>query len=411
MTRNATPLTKAGGPMRILLVDNAHMYRTPDGRLFTPSIYDATFFSRYLDVFDEVCFLAKTKHVAVIDEKRFIHVDIERLRIVELPWYQGLRQMLGVLPHLFKAYRLAGLDCDAMIYRVCQIESFLSFLLRRSRVPFVLEVVNDPATFTTLPKPLLQFNIWMLRRMLHRCAGASFVTARVLQEKYLPGAKTRDVGFFQSHYSSVEIRAENYRGPRQFPQSLKRLRIVHVANSIADDIKGHTTLLRAVSLMAAQGRFVSVRFIGDGPFVPALKTLARETLGIEENVEFVGRVHDRSKLFEMLLDADIFVYPTQLEGLPRSLIEAMAVGLPALSTPIAGIPELLKREYLFEPGDHEAFARKLMALMENPQEMESMSRENLAVARHYENTALNARRRRFYEQTRSAAESWPSKAS
>ena len=57
------------------------------------------------------------------------------------------------------------------------------------------------------------------------------------------------------------------------------------------------------------------------------------------------------------------MFPTQAEGLPRGILEAMAVGMPVLSTPVGGIPEIIEKDYLFSPFDAEAFANKICYLM------------------------------------------------
>jgi glycosyltransferase involved in cell wall biosynthesis len=381
--------------MRLLLVDNAHIYKTPDGKLYAPSIYNDDFFKRYLSVFEEVHFLAKTKHVDTIDPDRFIELTASGLKVIELPWYQGVLEMSSVFRGLMHVYRSAGDTCECAIFRVCQMESYFSFLIRQNRSPFFLEVVNDPDTFTDLPRFMQLVNKFMLRIMLKTARGASFVTERILQNKYLPA--TRSADFLEAHYSSVELPKSVFGKPKQYSrESCGRMTLVHVANSIMDDTKGHIALLKAVKHVRDSGYFLKLVLIGDGPFAEDLRLLATETLGIEKSVDFIGRLHDRRELFERLYTADMFVYPTRLEGLPRSLIEAMAAGLPCLSTPIAGIPELLRSEYLFAPTDYEGFALKIIALIERPEELQRMSQENLDMARKYEADILNARRRTFY---------------
>lgn len=388
--------------MRLLLVDNAHIYKTPDGRLYAPSIYNDDFFKRYLSVFEEVHFLAKTKYVDTIDPDRFIGLTASGLKVIELPWYQGLFEMISVFWGLMRVYRSAGDACECAIFRVCQMESYFSFLIRRNRSPFFLEVVNDPDTFTDLPKLMQLVNKFMLRVMLNSARGASFVTERILQKKYLPAAPRPE--FLEAYYSSVELPKNMFGKPKQYSrESCKRMTLVHVANSIMDDTKGHVALLKAVKYVRESGCFLKLVLIGDGPFVEKLRLLVTETLRIEQSVEFIGRLHDRRELFARLYAADMFVYPTRLEGLPRSLIEAMAAGLPCLSTPIAGIPELLRGEYLFSPTDYEGFALKIIALIGRPEELERMSQENLDMAYKYEADILNARRRDFYSGVRKIA--------
>lgn len=397
--------------MKILLVDNAHIFKMPDGRMFTPSIYGDSFFLRYLDVFDEVCFLAKTKHVEYLDETQFVQIHLEghRFSLIELPWYQGLLDMTRKLFGLVLAYRNAGKDCDCVIYRVCQIESYFSFFLKKARIPVYLEVVNDPATFISMPRLFRLINAAVLKLMLRQAQGASFVTNRILQEKYLP--KNRSDYFIEGSYSSVELPHELFGVEKNFEDIECRIfKIVHVANFIADDTKGHVALLKTMRLLTDRRTPVRLHIIGDGPYVPQLKRIAAE-LGVTASVDFVGRFHDRAALLRRLAECDLFLYPTELEGLPRALIESMAVGLPCLSTPIAGIPELLDDCYLFSPDDHCAFADKICELIGDPAELEQMSRINISVARRYEASLLRQKRRDFYSKIRLFLEQRHSKGS
>ena len=100
---------------------------------------------------------------------------------------------------------------------------------------------------------------------------------------------------------------------------------------------------------------------------------------------------------ERLKKADIFVFPTQAEGLPRGILEAMAGGMPVLSTPVGGIPEVLEKRYMFDPLDAEAFANAVYRLMDDPSELNKMSRHNFSVAENYKNTILQERREQFYK--------------
>ena len=82
----------------------------------------------------------------------------------------------------------------------------------------------------------------------------------------------------------------------------------------------------------------------------------------------------------------------------------MAVGLPCLSTMIAGIPELLENKYLFSPNDSEGFAIEIMRLFDNPLELESMSEKNNKIAQKYVKEKLYTRRTNFYFKLRALAE-------
>jgi len=82
----------------------------------------------------------------------------------------------------------------------------------------------------------------------------------------------------------------------------------------------------------------------------------------------------------------------------------MAVGLPCLSTPVNGIPELLESEFLFDPFDVNGFVEKLISLKKNPDKLNRMSEININVAKKYEVTVLQKRRRAFYLKLRCCVE-------
>ena len=102
--------------------------------------------------------------------------------------------------------------------------------------------------------------------------------------------------------------------------------------------KGHATLLHAVRLMADRGLDVQVDFVGDGPFEQRLRRLA-EDLGVDRRVSFLGQLPP-DDVAKRLCEADVFCLPSYSEGLPVSIMEAMATGVPVVTTNIAGIPEL-----------------------------------------------------------------------
>ncbi len=103
--------------------------------------------------------------------------------------------------------------------------------------------------------------------------------------------------------------------------------------------KGHTVLLEAVAQLRRQGFHTTVRVIGIGPFRDDLEKAASR-LGIADAIEFTGALPP-SEVAAQLRQADVFCLPTFAEGLPVSIMEAMAIGVPVVTTYISGIPELV----------------------------------------------------------------------
>lgn len=273
-------------------------------------------------------------------------------------------------------------------------------MLGEGKLPYVVEVVNDPESF---PGGLVRdFSVRMVRKMTARAQGASYVTERFLQEKYPSRRRLGDESGFESFYSSIDLDERTVRSePRGFDRS-GPLRVVHVANAINDDTKGLSTLLKAAAKTVEGGLDVRLTCVGDGAALDDYKRMAEE-LGIKDRVQFVGRLTGQKAIFEVLDRNDMLVLPTRMEGLPRTVIESMARGLPCLSTPVAGIPELLETKYLFQPDDYEGFAEEILRLASCPEELRGMGARNIEKAREYTSDKLGRRRTAFYEQLRDCA--------
>jgi colanic acid/amylovoran biosynthesis glycosyltransferase len=103
--------------------------------------------------------------------------------------------------------------------------------------------------------------------------------------------------------------------------------------------KGHIVLLNALRLLANEGVMLRLRLVGSGPYQDEIdREIAR--LGLTDQVELLGMLASH-QVAEELLNADVFCLPSFAEGVPISIMEAMAIGVPVVSTAVGGIPELL----------------------------------------------------------------------
>lgn len=100
-------------------------------------------------------------------------------------------------------------------------------------------------------------------------------------------------------------------------------------------LKGVEFLLRAAALLKVRGMIVHIRVAGDGPEEERLRSMASELGG----VEFAGY---QSDVQAFLRWCDLFVLPSVLEGMPLSVIEAMAAGLPVVAASVGGVPEVVE---------------------------------------------------------------------
>jgi colanic acid/amylovoran biosynthesis glycosyltransferase len=169
----------------------------------------------------------------------------------------------------------------------------------------------------------------------------------------------------------IDLAAFPFKNPR--PRS--KIPRIAIVGRLSPE-KGHRILLEAVRKLADQNVAAEVEIIGDGPSADAIRCQAAE-LGIEKQVIFAGELLP-DQVLRRLTDADIFCMASFAEGLPISIMEAMAVGVPVVTTWIGGIPELAINEVTaltVPPGNSEALAVAIKQLI-----TDATLRERLIVA-------------------------------
>jgi glycosyltransferase involved in cell wall biosynthesis len=126
-----------------------------------------------------------------------------------------------------------------------------------------------------------------------------------------------------------EKRDYNFRGP---------LKLVYVGRLVR--AKGLFEVIEALAALKRAGRAFELSIAGAGPDQRELQT-ASERAGLEDRVRFLGSVFGATKR-QLWLASDLFVFPTHGEGLPYSLLEAMAAGCVPITTPVAAIPDVMR---------------------------------------------------------------------
>lgn len=130
--------------------------------------------------------------------------------------------------------------------------------------------------------------------------------------------------------------------------------------------KGQGTLLEATRLLIRDEPKLGVAIVGTGALRQRLEAQAAD-LGIAEHVQFTGFRHDVPSLIQTF---EIFVFPSYLEGLGTSVLDAMALGKPVVATSAGGIPETVQdgiTGLLVPPRDPVALAQAIRYLLQHPE--------------------------------------------
>jgi colanic acid/amylovoran biosynthesis glycosyltransferase len=171
------------------------------------------------------------------------------------------------------------------------------------------------------------------------------------------------------HHTGINLARFPYR-PRERPAG--GLRLVTVGRLV--EKKGIVYALTSVRRLADAGLDVTCQIVGDGPLKPALEREV-ERLRLHGRVRFSGW-QTQAQVHRALENADILLAPCVTagdgdeEGIPNTLREAMAAGLPVIATAHSGIPELIedgRTGYLVPERDSEALADRVRRLAERPE--------------------------------------------
>jgi glycosyltransferase involved in cell wall biosynthesis len=126
--------------------------------------------------------------------------------------------------------------------------------------------------------------------------------------------------------------------------------------------KGVGTIVKAASLMDTE--LADFLIAGDGPQRLELEEeVAR--LGLQDRFRVLGYIHPH-EVPSFLQNLEVFVFPSRSEGLPNALLEALACGLPCISSNVGGIPDILGEDggIMVPPDDPEALADAMLRMMD-----------------------------------------------
>lgn len=227
------------------------------------------------------------------------------------------------------------------------------------------------------------------RAAVHKARAVLYVTRHFLQQQYptrAPSIALSDVELPEPDPATLAARLARIEAGR------RPLR-VGLIGSVGPRYKGIDTCIDALARVRARSGGFELHVLGPGD--PARYVRRAQALGIESSVRFCGALPAGAPVREWLDGVDIYVQPSRTEGLPRSLLEALSRGCPALGSRVGGIPELLESDCLHAPGDAGGLAERLLELS-LPERSRSLARRNFEVAAEFAAGKLDRQRRAFW---------------
>jgi glycosyltransferase involved in cell wall biosynthesis len=260
---------------------------------------------------------------------------------------------------------------------------------KKKNVPFVVTYHNDaPESGGIFIRNWANkiYNRTLLKNVL---SGADTIIATsnsyINESRFLPNYKEKievipngiDLKEFENNLSKAECREK-----LNLPQDKKI--ILFFGNIVV--YKGPHILLKAIAIIKDFIKDFELVFAGRGEMQEELIKMAKK-LGVEKNIRFTGYVEEHLKPL-YFKSADIFCLPSinLAEAFGIVNLEAMACGIPIVSTKLGGIPDVVedgKSGLLAKPNDEESLAEKLIYLLENEDAAKKMGKHGKQKVRDY----------------------------
>ncbi len=234
---------------------------------------------------------------------------------------------------------------------------------------FVHQLTGIPYTFTAHAKDIyVKTPPELLRAEIHRARAV--ITCTEYNRRYLLSqAGAQSHGKLHRIYHGLDLSEFQFSLPRR-PNGADPV-VLSVARLV--EKKGLGDLIEAADFLRRRGRCFQIEIIGDGPLRAALEERVAEC-GLQDRIRLLG-AQPHSAVRQAYARAAAFALPCVVasdgdrDGIPNVLLEAMASGVPVVSTPVSGIPELIEsgREgILVPPNRPDDLANALERLLSDP---------------------------------------------
>jgi glycosyltransferase involved in cell wall biosynthesis len=215
-----------------------------------------------------------------------------------------------------------------------------------------IKCIVTPHGFENASDLKLRLYIWLGCKAMHFAHQVAPLSTQIVNDVQKHGVRDREITYIQNgvDLSEIELLAET-RTANKLRDG--KLRIGFIGQMISR--KNIRDILDIFNSLCEKHDNLELQLLGDGDQRKELERYAT-TLDLGDKIKFLGFQNNR---LEYLANFDLFVMTSTLEGIPRCLMEAMAMGVPAAAYEISGVDQLIINQetgLLAKPGDKEALA-------------------------------------------------------
>ena len=381
--------------MKLLFVHD-HKFYKENNDFYSSGGLPKNIWSRYLDFFSSIIVIGRK-----LDKKNpgLVQSNTEKVKFNLMEEYRNPLDEFLYSKKIDNNIIDSLKQVDAVLVRLPSILGFRTInICKKINKPYAVEVVgcvwDSYWNYGNISGKLLAlYSYKRMRKIVKESEYAIYVTKYFLQKRYPTNG-------YSEYASNVEI--------DEFPTSVldehknivmnnTKIKFGMIGN-LNVKYKGFDTAIKAISIIKNKIENFELLLVGGGNSKNIQNLI--EKYDLSNHVQILGLLKSGNEIYNFLDTLSVYLHPSKQEGLPRSLIEAMSRGCPALSSSVAGIPELLDEKYLHQPGDYKELSKQIESYSIDKEKLLLMANENFIKAKEYTNSKLNKRRSKFFKNFR-----------
>lgn len=316
-----------------------------------------------------------------------------------LDTYNGPKDVLIHCKSLHRELKKCIITSDCVIMRVPSVLTLFAInICHRLHKPYLLEICGSAYDSYRYHGDFIgRLTASLMERLTRRAVASSkwtlYVTKQYLQKMYPANSDAHTLACSDATLipQSTNVLNKRLEHIRHSNPNKKKLVCGQIGN-VAVPYKGYSVMLNAMRLLREEGISVQYHIVGGGD--PTVLRQEAKTLGLSDSLVIHGKI-DHALIGEFMQQIDIYVHPSYVEGLPRSVAEAISYGVPCVTSNVGGLSELVQPEYMHHSGDYIKLASDLRRLAMDKYEMSRLAQQNYNHACDYYPDRLDPQRTDF----------------
>ena len=378
---------------KILFVHDIKVFKDEFTNYYSDGSYNMNVWEKYLMHSSDLSIVAEVVPISFDSAHLYNIIDKGKINIIELESKGSSK--IGKFMNFFhnsttkNIIRQAVSKADLIFLRMPSTRSYSAFKFgAKMNKKMIIEVVGHAFNalwyHSMIGKILAPINFIKMKSVVKKAQNVIYVTEKYLQKDF-PNSNNNIA------CSDIDLSDSILYSKREYFKN-KTVRIGMIGK-LDVEYKGHKTLINAIESLREDFDFdFKIELVGSGSRNKINKHMQKGN--IKTNIEFLETMrHD--EVFKWLSDLDIYVQPSLTEGLPRSVIEAMATRCIVVGSNVGGIPELLGERMIFKKKNELDLKKILCGILDGNIDIEHEIEENTKKISPYLTNSHDTKRYEF----------------